>query len=329
VSLAAATAAVVAALAVDAVVGDPPALWRRLPHPVVLFGRLIALLDRRLNDPRRSDAARRLRGVVALVVLVAVAIGVGLAIEAVLDLLPSPLGFAITAVLAAVLIAQKSLDQHVARVRDALRTGDLAASREAVSHIVGRDPQALDESGVARAAIETAAENFADGVVAPAFWLAVFGLPGLLAYKAVNTADSMIGHLDDRHRAFGWASARFDDLVNLIPARVSGVLTALAAPVAGGRIETALSVMARDARGHASPNAGWPEAAMAGALGVALLGPTVYDGETDQKPWLNFEGRHALETVDVTRSLKVFRLACALHALAYGAIAAVALALTV
>lgn len=328
-SLSAATAAVVAALAVDAVVGDPPALWRRLPHPVVLFGRLIATLDRRLNDPRRSDGARRFAGVGALVVLVAVAVGAGLALEVVLRLLPFPLGFAVTAVLAAVLIAQKSLDQHVARVRDALSTGDLTASREAVSHIVGRDPQALDGSGVARAAIETAAENFADGVVAPAFWFAVGGLPGLLAYKAVNTADSMIGHLDDRHRAFGWASARFDDLVNLIPARLSGGLTALAAPIAGGRIGTALAVMARDARGHTSPNAGWPEAAMAGALGIALLGPTVYDGETDQKPWLNFEGRHALDAADVTRSLRVFRLACGLHALAYGAIAAVALALSV
>jgi adenosylcobinamide-phosphate synthase len=325
-SLAAATAAVVAALAVDAVVGDPPALWRRLPHPVALFGGLIATLDRRLNDPRQSDAPRRLRGVAALVVLVAVAVAVGLAIEVVLQLLPAPLGFAVSAVLAAVLIAQKSLDQHVARVRDALATGDLAASRAAVSHIVGRDPNALDENGVARAAIETAAENFADGVVAPAFWLAIGGLPGLLAYKAVNTADSMIGHRDDRHRAFGWASARFDDLVNLIPARLSGVLTALAAPIAGGRIGTALTVMARDARRHASPNAGWPEAAMAGALGIALLGPTVYDGETDQKPWLNFEGRHALGAADVTRSLRVFRLACGLHALAYGAIAALALA---
>jgi adenosylcobinamide-phosphate synthase len=222
VSLAAATAAVVAALAVDAVVGDPPALWRRMPHPVVLFGRLIAALDRRLNDPSQSERARKLRGVVALVVLVAVAIGVGLAIEAVLRLLPAPAGFAVTAVLAAVLIAQKSLDQHVARVRDALATGDLAASREAVSHIVGRDPQALDDSGVARAAIETAAENFSDAVVAPAFWFALLGLPGCIAYKAINTADSMIGHLSPRHRDFGWAAARLDDLVNLPASRMAG-----------------------------------------------------------------------------------------------------------
>jgi adenosylcobinamide-phosphate synthase len=328
VSLAAATAAVVAALAADAVIGDPPSLWRRLPHPVVLFGRLIAALDRRLNDPRRSELSRRRRGLAALAVLLALAIGMGLVLEAALRLLPAPLGFTVTALLAAVLIAQKSLDQHVARVRDALMTGDLTGSREAVSHIVGRDPQALDDSGVARAAIETVAENFADGVVAPSFWLAIGGLPGLLAYKAVNTADSMIGHLDDRHRAFGWASARFDDLVNLIPARLSGVLIALAAPAAGGRIGMALSVMARDARGHASPNAGWPEAAMAGGLGIALLGPTVYDGETDQKPWLNFEGLHALDAADVTRSLKVFRLACALHALVYGTIAGLAFAMT-
>lgn len=328
-SLVAAAGLVAAALAVDAVLGDPPALWRRLPHPVVLFGRLIAALDTRLNVPRRSEATRRGLGVLALVVLVGVAVAAGLAIEAALGLLPAPAGFAVTAVLAAVMLAQKSLDQHVARVRDALATGDLAASRAAVSHIVGRDPAALDESGVARAAIETTAENFADGVVAPAFWLAVGGLPGLIAYKAVNTADSMIGHMSDRHRAFGWASARFDDLANLVPARLSGVLTSLAAPIAGGGIGTALSVMARDARGHASPNAGWPEAAMAGALGIALLGPTVYDGETDQKPWLNFEGRHALAAADVTRSLRVFRLACGLHALAYGAIAAVALALSV
>jgi adenosylcobinamide-phosphate synthase len=314
-------------LAFEAKFGYPDRLYRWVGHPVTRIGRLISCLDLALNRATDSDRTRRLYGVAALVVIVAVPALVAYALERLLLL--NALGLFVVVALGTTLLAQKSLADHVEAVAKALDTGGLKAGREAVSRIVGRDPEQLDRAAVARAAIESLAENFSDGIVAPAFWLGAAGLPGIALYKAVNTADSMIGHMSDRHRAFGWASARFDDLANLVPARLSGVLTALAAPIAGGGIGTALSVMARDARGHASPNAGWPEAAMAGALGIALLGPTVYDGETDDKPWLNFGGRHALAAADVTRSLRVFRLACGLHALAYGAIAAVALALSV
>jgi len=308
------------ALAVDAAVGDPDAIWRRLPHPVALIGRLVAALDRRLNDAAAGESARRVAGVLAAAVILAVPAAAGLLVQTALLALPSPAGEIGVALVAAVLLAQNSLDVHVEAVRDGLARG-LADGRSAVAMVVGRDPERLDAAGVARAAIETTAESFSDGVVAPAFWLALFGLPGICAYKAVNTADSMIGHLTPRHAAFGWAAARLDDLVNLAPARLSGVLVALAAPVAGGRIGRSLAAMWSDARKHPSPNAGWPEAAMAGALGVALCGPTAYDGVVDGKPWLNAGGRTAATADDIRRCLAVYRAACALHLALYGGLA--------
>jgi adenosylcobinamide-phosphate synthase len=177
-----------------------------------------------------------------------------------------------------------------------------------VSRIVGRDPKTLDEAGVSRAAIESLAENFSDAVVAPAFWFAVLGLPGMLAYKAINTADSMIGHLSPRHRDFGWAAARLDDLVNLPASRLAGGLVAIAAPAVGGSIATAFAVMRRDARRHRSPNAGWPESAMAGALGIRLLGPRIYDGRLSDAPYQNAEGRKATPD-DIRRALVVYVVA--------------------
>ena len=265
------------ALLLDALMGEPGWLWSRLPHPAVLMGRAVAALDRRLNHHALSDAARRARGVLALVLLVAGAGLLGWCLA---------LGGPVVEILgAAVLLAQRSLVDHVRAVADGLRQG-LPEGRRAVSMIVSRDTTDMDAPRIARSAIESAAENLSDGVVAPAFWFLLGGLPGILIYKVVNTADSMIGYRTPRHEAFGWAAARFDDLLNLVPAR----LTALLIWLAHGCPATWRD-MARDARLHRSPNAGWPEAAMASALGTALSGPRSYNGETRDFPFVNPDGR--------------------------------------
>lgn len=271
------------ALILDALLGEPDWLWRRVPHPAVLFGRLVGILEARLN----RGTGRRLRGVLALVLLMVAA---GLPAWLLSRL---PLGGAFEVLGAAVLLAQRSLADHVGAVAAALRVS-LAEGRVAVSRIVGRDPETLDPAGVSRAAIESAAENFSDAVVAPAFWFLVAGLPGIAVYKAVNTADSMIGHRSERYREFGWAAARFDDLVNLIPARLAGAAICL---VGGGR--AAFRVMMRDAPLHRSPNAGWPEAATAASLGVALAGPRVYGGVLTDDPYINPDGRKTASPADI------------------------------
>jgi adenosylcobinamide-phosphate synthase len=313
---------VVAALAWDAVLGDPDWLWRRAPHPVVLIGQLIDGLDTWLNREQWTQTQRRIAGVVTVVLLVTAATIAGLAIEHVLSRLPAgPLWIALVA---SILIAQRSLYQHVARVAAAFDNGGLVDARRAVAMIVGRDTQQLDEGGVCRAAIESCAENFSDGVVAPVFWLALLGLPGLVAYKAINTADSMIGHRSARHEAFGWAAARLDDLVNLAPARLAGLLLALVAPIAGGNIGSAIRTMRRDARLHRSPNAGWPESAMAGALGLALAGPRRYASHIVDDPFLNPDGRRDAKPTDIRRALCLLIAACVLQAVIYGLIALMA-----
>ena len=300
----------VAAFAIDAAFGDMPAVFRRVPHPVVLVGRAIAFFDRKLNREQRSDAVRRARGLLAVAVLVGAAAGIGYGVE--LACRGSLAGGLLEMLAIAVLLAQRSLHGHVFAVAIALDRGGLAAGREAVRHIVGRDPHSLDAHGVARAAIESLAENFSDGVVAPAFWFLLLGLPGLFAYKCANTLDSMIGHKTPRHRSFGWAAARFDDLVNLAPARLSGLLLAGAAGFArGSRPGPALATMLRDARKHHSPNAGWPEAAMAGALGLALAGPRHYAEGLVADPWLG-NGTARAGPVHIRRALRLYRLACLL-----------------
>jgi len=296
------------ALALDAAIGDPPALFRWLPHPVALLGKLIVALERGLNQPELSDGARRARGIVAMLVAVALAAGVG----ALLDHATAVWrwGWIVEVAAISVLLAQRSLYDHVAAVARALEVGGLADGRDAVRHIVGRDPRSLDEHGVARAAIESLAENFSDGVVAPVLWFLVLGLPGLCAYKAINTLDSMIGHRSPRYRAFGWAAARLDDLVNLVPARVAGLLIATAAALQPGTSATAaVRTMLRDARLHRSPNAGWPEAAMAGALDRALAGPRRYGAETVDDPWIG-AGSRASTSRDIRRALRIFIVAC-------------------
>lgn len=293
------------ALVLDWLVGDPDWLWRRMPHPVAWFGALIATLDRRLNDERLSPAARRTRGTIALALLVAVALVAGWVLHRVFVALP--FGWVPELVVVAVFLAARSLQDHVAAVARAFAGGGLDAARAAVSRIVGRDPATLDEAGVCRAAIESSAENFSDGVVAPVIWYGLLGLPGLLAYKAINTADSMIGHRSPRHVDFGRAAALTDDLVNWPASRGAAALLALAAPVAGGRIAEAWAVVRRDARRHRSPNAGWPEAAMAGALWLALAGPRTYAGKVVDDPFLNESGRRAAAPADIARALKVYR----------------------
>ncbi|MBB6209672.1 adenosylcobinamide-phosphate synthase CbiB [Novispirillum itersonii] len=307
-------AGVAAALILDALIGDPPALYRRVPHPVVLYGHLISALEARLNRSTLSSIRRRGLGILLLLILLTISAGLGLALTWAAGHWPAL--HAVNALIAMTLIAQKSLYQHVVAVADALDHGGLNAGRTAVSMIVGRDVTQLDTAGVSRAAIESAAENFSDGVTAPVFWLAVAGLPGLLAYKAVNTLDSMVGHRSERYREFGWASARFDDLVNLIPARFSGLLLCLsAALIPGARAGTALRVMLRDAGKHRSPNAGWPESAMAGALGLKLAGPRLYPGYRVDDPFIG-DGTAAASAADIRRALRLMVLSCLLNGIA-------------
>ena len=267
-------ALLVPALLLDAAFGEPNWLWSRLPHPAVVMGRAVGWLDARLN----TGENRKAKGVLALLVLV---FGAGLT-GAVISAIPD--GGLLEVLAAAILLAQRSLVDHVRAVGDALRLS-LADGRRRVARIVGRDTSALDEAGVARAAIESAAENLSDGVVAPALAFLVFGLPGLMIYKITNTADSMIGHRTPRHEQFGWAAARFDDLLNWIPARVTAALILLT----HGRFDPA--PVLRDGPLHRSPNAGWPEAAMAVVLNVALSGPRSYNGVMTAFPWVWPEGR--------------------------------------
>lgn len=287
-------AALLAILVVEAVAGYPP----KLRHPIQAVGALIDRLERRWN--RGDERERRRAGVSLLLVLVGSAAATGWAIA---HLLPGTLGFALAVLAGTTGLAQRSLHDHVAAVAAPLVVGDLPLARARVAMIVGRDTDTLDEQGIATAAIESLAESFCDGVVMPAFWFAVAGLPGLFAAKAINTADSMVGHRTDRFAAFGWASARADDLAAYLPARLSAVLICLAGR--GG-----WDVMRRDARHHASPNAGWPEAAMAGVLGRRLGGPVRYDGEPAMRPVMGAGPPPAV--ADLMRALTVYRGACLL-----------------
>lgn len=276
------TAAILAlALMLDAVAGEPAWLWSRLPHPAVLMGRGVGWLDRHLN---RGDA-RRAMGVLAVALLASGAGALGLAL--------GQLGPVVEILCAAILLAQRSLVQHVQDVSDALRLS-LGDGRHMVARIVSRDCRDMTQSQVARAAIESAAENQSDGVIAPAFWFLIGGLPGLLLYKVVNTADSMIGYRNARYEQFGWAAARLDDLLNLIPARLTGLaITALS-----GQLRS-WPAIAADARRHRSPNAGWPESAMARALNVALAGPRSYDGQMRDLAWVNGDARREIGPDDI------------------------------
>ena len=298
------------ALLIEALVGYPDQLVGAIGHPVTWMGWLLARLDGSLNNPKASNGRRRMAGAAAVLILAGVSALIAYVAER--DLLGLPMGIVWAALVASTLIAQRSLYQHVAWVAEALEQGGLAAGRAAVARIVGRDPDALDEAGVARAAIESLAENFSDGIVAPVFWMTLLGLPGGAAYKAINTADSMIGHRTPRYEAFGFAAARLDDLVNLPASRLSALLVVAAAALTDrAAAAAAWRTVMRDARHHRSPNAGYPEAAFAGALGLALAGPRVYGGVEINDAVMG-NGRRTATAVDIRGALALYRRADAL-----------------
>jgi adenosylcobinamide-phosphate synthase len=312
------------ALVIEATVGYPRPLLRTVGHPVTWIGAVIDMLERKLNRPTASARVRRSNGLAVLAAVVGIAAVSAFALERMLLLLP--FGIVAVALLASTLLAQRSLHDHVARVAGALDHEGLGAGRAAVAHIVGRDPEALDEAGVARAAIESLAENFSDGVVAPALWTALGGLTAGVAYKAINTADSMLGHRTERLGAFGWAAARLDDLVNLPASRLSAALLVAAAGLtAGASAAASLRAVRRDAHRHRSPNAGYPEAAVAGALGLALAGPRTYGGTRIEDAVMG-NGRRDATPADIRAALALYRRADALLIALVGLLAIVLIA---
>jgi adenosylcobinamide-phosphate synthase len=311
------------ALAVEAAFGFPDSLYRRIGHPVSWIGVLIARCEGVWNRHEFSLRRRRMLGVATLLTLIAVCGIAGAAVTLVTrDFLPGLASTLVCGLVASTCLAQRSLDAHVCAVADALERHGIDAGRHAVSMIVGRDTANLNEAGVSRAAIESLGENFSDGVVAPLLWLLIAGLPGALMYKTINTADSMIGHKSDRYFAFGWASARADDLVNLPASRLAAVWLVLASLIWPGLSPRgAIKAIWRDAGKHRSPNAGWPEAAIAGALGLRLGGPRAYDGTMLDEPWMG-DGRERTSARDIRAALRQYRVACAIQFACVGGLAA-------
>ena len=292
------------ALILDALIGDPDWLYRYIPHPVVWMGSVLRRLDSALNRESAGNTARFIFGAITLIALLALFGGGAFLLDHVLS--QSWAGWFVLALLASTLLAQRSLYDHVHAVALPLQAGDIAGARASLSRIVGRDVQSLDTSAICRAAIESLAENLSDGVVAPLFWGCILGFPGIVLYKAINTADSMIGHRTPRYLYFGRAAARVDDVVNLIPARLTGFLIAAVCLSANS-----LRAMFKDASKHRSPNAGWPEAAMAGALNIRLSGPRAYHGEWTNEPWVNEPGKMP-DVADLERALRVMVRVCAI-----------------
>lgn len=317
----------IAALGLDALLGEPPWLWRFLPHPVVLFGRAIVAFEKRLNRRNVGGRTRRWRGFVAIIMLVLAALATGGGIMAVAGLGGAGLTAGAELLIVAILLAGRSLDDHVRAVADALPEGggSLDQARRAVSMIVGRNPESLDAPAIARASIETTAENLSDGVIAPALFYLAFGLPGIIAYKMINTADSMTGYKSRRYFAYGWGAARVDDLANIIPARLTGILIALAKPQGAFH---AIRVMMRDAPKHRSPNAGWPEAAMATQLGVSLAGPRQYGQRMSTDAPMHGEGRRDANADDIRQGLGLMWRAIGLFAVLLAGLVAVVAPLT-
>ncbi len=301
-------------LMLDSIVGEMPWFFARFPHPVVLIGRLITTFDVIMNCPERHYTTLQWRGLFTVIVIIGAAAVTGIGGHWLSRTIPCAWGLEVLCI--GVLLAQRSLYQHVAEVAHRLVHGGLQEGRLSVAKICGRDPNSLNESGVVRSAIESCAENLNDGVIAPTFWYSVFGLPGLCVYKATNTLDSMIGHCNERYRAFGFAAARLDDVLNWIPSRLSGLFIAGAALcIPKARPLQALTTMVRDAKKHRSPNAGWPEAAMAGALGLSLAGPRCYSGHRVADSWIGANGREEAAVCDISRALHVFVLACVINAI--------------
>ncbi|MEP1143244.1 MAG: adenosylcobinamide-phosphate synthase CbiB [Henriciella sp.] len=308
-----AAALILLAWCIEVLLGWPDGLFKRIRHPVVWIGVLIANLDRILNRPEWSHQMRYVSGICASIFSIGLVTSVAFAVAV---FLPNRWwGVAIEAVIASSLLASRSLYAHVAAISTPLSVGDLQAARQAVSMIVSRDPNKLAEAGIGRAGLESLAENASDGVIAPLFWGALLGLPGLAAYKTINTLDSMIGYRNNQYQAFGGFAARLDDLVNLVPARLTGLLITM-----GSLKSAALRTMLRDASKHRSPNAGWPEAAMAGGLGVRLSGPRSYDDRVREEPWLN-TGAPDPTPEDMVLGLALYRRALVLAGVALAVIA--------
>lgn len=305
------------AIVVDAVFGEPNWAWKRVPHPVVLMGHLVGWLDRRMNHQQHTPFRQKRAGINALIRVIFVVAALSIGLLALAGWVHPGLAFLVTVLLGAVLLAQRSLHDHVEAVRSPLAEGDLPAARQALSLIVGRTTENLDESGVTRAALESLAENHSDGVIAPAFWMLIGGLTGIALYKAINTADSMIGYKTGRHRHFGWASAKLDDVVNFVPARLSVGLITLSVAITSLAAQKGAfawpdwTTIRKDAPTHASPNAGWPEASYASALGIALGGPRTYPSGTVKARYINDAGRRDLDAGDIRKGLALFRATCA------------------
>jgi len=277
------------AWAIEVSIGWPERIFKIIKHPVVWIGGLISILDRTLNHTHLPHVIRYMAGVFATFIVVGFTAAIAYGLHLILP--ETEIGFSLEAIIISSLIASRSLYEHVSDVAKPMRVGDIDNSRKAISKIVGRDPSQLDSPAIARASLESMAENSSDGVIAPLFYGLIFGLPGIAAYKAVNTLDSMIGHRNARYLAFGGFAARLDDVVNFVPARLTGLLFSLSSLSI-----VSLKTMLRDARRHRSPNAGWPESAVAGALGVRLSGPRRYGDEIRQEPWLNREAPDPLPT---------------------------------
>ncbi|MEM7463489.1 MAG: adenosylcobinamide-phosphate synthase CbiB [Pseudomonadota bacterium] len=300
-----------AALVLDWYVGEPKIFWHKISHPVAWFGRVIEFLDQRMNNPSDASETQYRNGAVAWLLMVLTALVAGLIAQWLIGFLWWAVGWLVEVFIVSIFLAQKSLKDHVSAVADALRSEGVEGGRREIAKIVGRDPAELDASAICRAAIESLAENFSDGVVAPAFWYAIFGLPGLFVYKMINTADSMIAHRNEKYLHFGRVAAQADDLANWIPARLSAKMIILGAWLASG-INSAREALDRsmsDAGLHSSPNAGWPEAAMAGAIGVSLGGKRRYGNETVILPYLNASGKMSLDTRDIGNALRIFTYA--------------------
>ena len=296
------------AILLDWLISDPKRLYSHILHPVQYMGEVLSWIERRLNKQTVSLTKQKLHGVFGLFLYLSIWLSVGIAISLICNVL-GIWGMALEVLLAAILLSGRSLYEHVRDVNEALKFKTIEEARLSVGQIVGRDVTALDERGVARAAIESGAENLSDGFIAPVLFYFIGGLPGLIFYKAVNTADSMIGHKTQRFLGFGWAAARFDDLLNWVPARLTGFLILIIAQFRyrnGGEV---FRVMMKDHSKHSSPNAGWPESAMAGALGIALAGPRVYFDVMKQDPWINAKGRLDTDAEDIWQALVVMKRA--------------------
>jgi adenosylcobinamide-phosphate synthase len=301
----------VLAIVLDMSVGDPDWIWRKLPHPVVFFGKIISTLDRHLNRIRDNRRMRKRFGILALIIMLALVLIIGVVLSSVFRQF-GVIGFVIEVIIVAMLIAQKSMSDHIKNIIAPLSSGDIKGARYAVSMIVGRQTSEMNASDVTRSSIESLAENFSDGVVAPIFWYALLGLPGILMYKMLNTADSMIGHKTVEYEDFGWASAKLDDLANWLPARLSSLLIAVSALILIGpkSFKNVIWTVLNNSSLHRSPNAGWPETAMAGALGIVLSGPRIYGQQTSPELYLNPTGRLDLTHLDLEKAINVFWLSC-------------------